>query len=82
MARLDYSVRLDRAAEAQSLLGHRIFGEALASLRLRYMDQIAALPVGSDKIIPLHTKLKLIDEFVGELGAVVADAKIDRKPDA
>lgn len=81
MPRLDYSVRLERANDAQSLLGHRIFGEALARLRTRYMDQIAALPVASDKIIPLHTKLKLIDEFVGELQAVVVDAKIDRKPE-
>lgn len=81
MARLDYSVRLERAQDAQSLLGHRIFGTALVALRTRYMDQIAALPVGSEKIIPLHTKLKLIDEVVGELQAVVVDAKIDRKPE-
>lgn len=82
MPRLDYSVRLERAQEAQSLLGHRIFGEALANMRLRFMEQIAALPVGSEKVMPLHTKLKLIDELAGELSAIVADAKIDRKPDA
>lgn len=82
MARLDYSVRLERAQDAQSLLGHRIYGEACAQLRVRWLEAIAALPIGSPKVTEYHTKLKVLDEINGEMGAIIADAKIDRKPDA
>ena len=74
---MDSLTRKDRAAEAESLLGHRIFGEAArcnaadaGSSRLRRCRsrRPASLP-------GLHTKLKVLDEIVGELRSIVADAQ-------
>lgn len=75
---MDSWTRKDRAAEAESLLGHRIFGEAMGELRRRYHEQIEALPLGSPGLIQLHTKLKVLDEVVGELRSIVADPRLHR----
>lgn len=81
VSRLDYSLLADQAREAESLLGHRIFGLAMDRMKQSLMDQIIALPLGSEKLTHLHTKLKLLDEFRGELKAIVADFRLARKPE-
>ena len=80
-SRLDYSLLSDRAQEAESLLGHRIFGQACEQLRHSYLEQLAALPLGSEKVTHLHTKIKLLDEVKGELKSIVADFRLARKPE-
>ena len=74
----DYSTRQDRAADAGSLLGHRIFQDAVTSLRTGLVLQLMALPLNDPKVFELHAKAKLIDELVGELQAFVADAKMTK----
>jgi hypothetical protein len=80
VARPDFLTLQDRSAEAGSLLGHKIFGESIAALKQSYSDQIAAVPLGqTDKLVALHTKLKLVDEIVGELKATVNAVRLAAK---
>ena len=79
MARLDYSALQDRAADAGSLLGHKIFQEAVASLRESILTRLLLLPVGDPKVVELHAKAKLIDEVVAELRSFVTDLKMAKK---
>jgi hypothetical protein len=75
---VDSWTRKDRASQAESLLGHRIFGEAMLALRQRYHDQIEALPLGAPGLIQVHTKLKVLEEIVGELRSIIADPRLHR----
>ena len=75
---MDFLTRKDRAQEAESLLGHRIFGEAVQQLRETYLGQIEALPVNAPGLIHLHTKLKVLAEVVGELRSISADPRFAR----
>lgn len=69
----------DRAEEAQSLLGHAVFGEAVQGLRKSLLERMIAAPAGDPSIVALHTKAKLLDELVGELRSYVAATKVRRK---
>lgn len=77
MARpLDYLALRDRAQEAESLLGHRIFAEAVAQVRSGILVQILAAPVNDPRILTLHSKAKVLDELIGELKTMVTDLKM------
>lgn len=69
----------DRAQEAGSLLGHKVFGEAIEELKKDYFIQITELPVGSPKVLEIHAKIRLLDEVVGELKSIVADYEFRRR---
>jgi len=69
----------DRAEEAQSLLGHAVFDEAVKGLRRSLMERLITAPAGSPEVAALHTKAKLLDELVGELRSYVAATKVRRK---
>jgi len=69
----------DRAEEAQSLLGHDVFNEAVQGLRRALMERLIAAPALSPEVQALHTKAKLLDELVGELRSYVAATKVRRK---
>ena len=82
MARpLDYLALRDRAQEAESLLGHKIFAEAVAQVRANILVTILASPINDPGILKLHTKAKVLDELVGELKTMVTDLKMARKPE-
>lgn len=68
----------DRAREAGSLLGHRVFVEAVAGLRRSIIERLLVLPAGDPKVSELHTKAKVLDELVGELRSYVAATKVRR----
>lgn len=78
---VDFSTRRDRAEEATSLLGHRIYGEAIGQLRQNYLDTIAALPIGSDKLPIVHAKIKVLEEVDGELRSIVATFRLTKRPE-
>lgn len=69
----------DRAKEAESLLGHRIFGEAVQSLRRSIVERFLAAPIGDPKLAELHMRAKVLDELVGELRSFVTETKIRRQ---
>ena len=71
----------DRAREAESLLGHRIFGEAVINMRRSIVERWLALPIGDPKLLELHMKAKVLDELVGELRSFVTEIKIRRQSD-
>lgn len=73
---LDFLAVQDRAREADSLLGHKVFKEAIEAMRQDLLMQIAGLPLGSERLQLLHVKLKLIDEVVGALRSFVADVQM------
>jgi hypothetical protein len=77
--RLDYSALRDIGQEAESLLGHKVFGLGVASLKQSYMDQLASFPAGDDRVAAVHTKLRLVDEIVGELKAMASAVRIERR---
>lgn len=82
MARpLDYLALRDRAQEAESLLGHRIFNDAVAQVRAGILVRILALPINDPEILRLHAKAKALDELIGELKTMVTDLKMARKPE-
>lgn len=66
----------DRAREADSLLGHKVFKEAIEAMRQDLVIQIIGLQLGSERLPILHVKLKLIDEVVGALRSFVADVQL------
>jgi hypothetical protein len=70
---------VERAQEAESLLGHAIFGEAVLELRRSIFERLLAQPIGSDEVVTLHMKAKLLDELVGELRSVVNAIRV-RQP--
>lgn len=74
----DYLALQDRAQEAESLLGHKIFGEAVRNLRTDLMLRLLALPVNDPKVMELHTKAKMLDELVGALRSFVNAVKTKR----
>lgn len=76
---MDRQQERDRAEEAQSLLGHAIFNEAVAGLRRSIVERILAAPVGDPKVVELHTKAKILDELVGELRSYVSATKVRRQ---
>jgi hypothetical protein len=69
----------ERAEEATSLLGHAVFGEAVTSLRRSILEGILAAPAGSEEVVKLHHKAKLLDELVGELKAMTVQVRMMRK---
>ena len=75
---MDSWTRKDRASQAESLLGHRIFGEAVEVLAQSYLEQIRALPIGSPGLQTVHAKIRVLEELVGELRHFVADAKLHK----
>lgn len=77
----DFSRLQDRASEAGSLLGHKVFAEAVEGLKLTYMQRLIALPVGDPKIVELHAKARMLDELVGELRSMVSDLRFAKKPE-
>lgn len=78
---MDSLTRKDRAQEAESLLGHRIFGEAMLQLKASWHDQIDAMPLNSPQLSIIHTKIKVLEEIVGELRSIVADARFGKASD-
>ena len=78
-SRLDFSQRRDRAEEAESLLGHRVFGEAVNQLKQDILQRIESEPIGSPHLSVLHMKLKPVDEVAGMLRAFVADYRLRPK---
>lgn len=79
--RQDYSALEDRAKEAESLLGHRIFGAAVSELRRTLVLQILACPANDPKIMSIHAKAKLLDELIGELKSIANEIKMVRRPE-
>ena len=79
--RPDYSALEDRAKEAESLLGHKIFGAAVAELRRSLVLQMLACPMNDPKLLIIHGKAKLLDELVGELKSIANEIKIARRPE-
>lgn len=71
--------RAERAQEAQSLLSHPIFGEAVLILRRSLLERMLAQPAGAPSVIELHTKAKLLDELVGELRVIANDLKFKKR---
>lgn len=66
----------ERAEEAQSLLGHPVFDEAVKGLRRSIVERLLVLPAGDLRVPEMHTKAKLLDELVGELRSYVAATKV------
>ncbi len=81
MPHQDYSALAEHAKEAESLLGHRIFGAAVSELRRTLVLQILACPVNDSKILQIHAKARLLDELVGELKSIANEIKMNRKPE-
>ncbi len=77
----DYSALRDRAQEAESLLGHRIFADAVAQVRAGILVNILASQVNDPAILTLHMKAKVLDELVGELKTMVTDLKMAKRPE-
>jgi hypothetical protein len=75
----DALARAERAQEAQSLLSHPIFGEAVLILRRSLLERLLAQPSGSPSVTELHTKAKLLDELVGELRVIANDMKFKKR---
>jgi hypothetical protein len=71
----------DRAQEAESLLGHKIFAEAVAQVRSSILIRILASPINDPEILKLHAKAKALDELIGELKTMVTDLKMAKKPE-
>jgi hypothetical protein len=77
---LDFLALEDRAKEAESLLGHAIFGEAVRALRQDYLNRMEACPPGqSEALLYNHTKLKVLSEVVTSLQTFVNDYKFAAK---
>jgi hypothetical protein len=77
---LDFLTRQDRAREAESLLGHRIFVDAMKALREGILVEIEACPLHRpEQLAVLHIKLKLVPEVEGALRSIVAEYKLRRK---
>lgn len=76
---MDRLQEADRAQEAQSLLGHAVFDEAVKGLRRSIIERLLVLPAGDPKVVEMHTKARLLDELVGELRSYVAATKVRRR---
>jgi hypothetical protein len=72
----------ERAQEAQSLLGHIVFGEAVTQLRRTILERLLALPAGSPDVPVLHMKAKMVDEIVGELRSIANEIKFRRQKES
>jgi len=77
----DFLALEDRAKEAESLLGHRIFNEAVAKVRANILVRILAAPINDPAILQLQAKAKVLDELIGELKTMVTDVKMAKKPE-
>ena len=75
----DYLALQDRAQQAESLLGHAIFNEAVEELEAQYLEQLRLQPINSPRVLELHARLKVLQEIVGELRSMVTDVKMARK---
>lgn len=75
----DDLARAERAQEAQSLLSHPIFGEAVTALRRSLLERLLAMPAGDPKVQELHTMAKLLDQIVGELRVIANDLKFKKR---
>lgn len=75
----DYLALQDRAQQAESLLGHAIFNEAVEELDAKYLEQLRLQPINSTKVLEIHAKIKVLQEIVGELRSMVTDVKMARK---
>lgn len=80
VGQLDFLTRQDRAREAESLLGHRIFVDAMKQLREGILAEIESCPLHRpEQLAVLHIKLKLVPEIEGALRGIIADYKMKRK---
>lgn len=80
---LDFLALEDRAKEAESLLGHAIFGDAVRALRTTYLAEMEACPIGNAERLALaHVKLRVLADVVSALQMMVADYKIAAKQKA
>jgi hypothetical protein len=73
--------REERSQEAESLLGHAIFKDAVLQLRRSIFERLIALPAGDPKVVELHTRAKVLDEIVGELRTIANEIKFRRSKD-
>ena len=73
---LDFLALEDRAKEAESLLGHAVFGEAVRAVRQNYLTEMEACPLGqAERLALAHTKIKVLGDVVSALQTMVADYK-------
>jgi hypothetical protein len=77
---LDFLALEDQAKQAESLLGHPIFGEAAKALHQHYLAAIEAVPVGAtERLVYEHMKVKVLGEVIASLQSYVNDYKFAAK---
>lgn len=69
----------ERAAEATFLVNHPLFKEAIATLRARYVDEIAATMTGSQEMISAHAKIKVLQDVCAHIKSIIDDKKMADK---
>jgi hypothetical protein len=70
----------DRAKQAESLLGHSVFGDACRGLRQHYLEAIEVVPPGAtERLVYEHMKLRVLAEVVASLQTYVNDYKFASK---
>jgi len=67
----DFWGHKERAEEARAVLGSPIYGLAVEELRQAYRQELEALPIGSQSVVIVHAKLKVLDEVSGALQTFV-----------
>ena len=76
----DFLVLEERKSQAEELLGHPIFGEAVRALRQSYFERIESCSAGDEARLRIeHLKLKMLAELVSQLQQFVNDYKFAAK---
>lgn len=76
----DFLVLEEKKIQAEALLGHEIFGEAVRALRQHYFERIEACAAGDEARLRIeHLKLKMLAELVSQLQSFVNDYKFAAK---
>lgn len=61
---------------ARSVLSSEGFKYVVETLRTRYVNEIIMYPTGDPNVSVAHSKIRAIDEIIGELKAMAAGEKI------
>lgn len=78
---MDRQIREERSQEAESLLGHAIFKEAVTAYRREILERLLATAAGDPKVIELHMEAKVLDKVQGTLRSIANEIKFRRSKD-